>query len=338
MACPGGRLGELVHAAGARVLPWHAQRQPGTELASEIASLRRIVRATQPGVVHLHCAKAGLAGRSLLRGTVPTVFSPHAWSFLAADGMMQRAIREWERFAARWTAVTVCVSHAEAATGRRHGIRGRIAVLPNEITDHAPLDALASRYRGEVRTELGISAGTPIAVIAARLTRQKGQDVAIDAWRWVREQIPTAELVLVGDGPDRIELAEAAGSGVRFIGAASRWDTLRWMTAADVVLCPSRWEGMSLVPLEALTIGRAVIASDVDGMAEVLPAGSGWLVPVDDTRALAEQVVSVLAEPAMAFDAGQRGRAAQLAVRAEKRPSSAERLVALYRELAAVAR
>lgn len=332
LACPGGRLGELSRAAGAHVVPWQARREPGLSVVREWSSLRAIVNRVQPDVVHLHCAKAGLVGRMLLRGRVPTVFSPHAWSFLASKGFMRRLVREWERFAAGWTAVTACVSQGEAATGRAAGIRGRIAVLPNRV-DMELIDELVDVYRARVRGELGISAGQPLVVLAARLARQKGQDVAIQAWRKVREEIPTAELALIGTGALYNELKASAGEGVRLLGPLERADTLRWMYAADVVICPSRWEGMSLVPLEAAALGRPVIASEVDGMREGIRPDTGWLIPPDNAGVLADTVIKVLSDPAAAFDAGQNARRQFMAQRSKQVPST--RLLAeLYQELA----
>ena len=328
VACPGGRLGALAAARGATLHDWRAVRQPGVGALAEAAGLRRIIREVRPDVVHLHCAKAGLVGRLVLRGSVPTVFSPHAWSFFAVDGMMRRAVLGWERFAARWTAATVCVSAAERRTGETAGISGRLEVLPNEVSTSAVQIALAER-RSTLREKLEVRG--PLAVCTARLTRQKGQDVLIEAWPAVREALEGAELVLVGDGPGRAGLAAAAGPGVRLVGAADRTSALRWMHAADVVVCPSRWEGMSLVPLEAMALGRPLVVTDVDGMAEAVPAGAAWTIAPDDVAALAEAVSEVLGDPDKAATAGRLGRAHALA--AATGSSSSDRLFALYLEL-----
>jgi len=300
----------------------------------ERRQLARIIADTRPDLVHLHCAKAGLLGRLVLRGNVPTVFSPHAWSFLAVDGVTRRMVREWERFAARWTTVTVCVSQGEATTGRGAGIRGRFEVLPNQI-DLDELSPIVERDRGGLRAEFGLSAGVPLAVLAARMCRQKGQDVALAAWPKVREVVPNAELVLLGDGPTRDTLTEQAGdpdiSGVRLHGLADRATTLRWMYAADVVICPSRWEGMSLVPLEALALGRPVVASDTDGMRESVPVQGGVLVPVDQPDPLAAAIAQLLSDPGLAMTMGEAGRRATVAKHGKRdAASAASRLAQLY--------
>jgi hypothetical protein len=93
VACPcteGGRLSREVTAAGARLVPWGAERAPDAGLPQELASLRRIVTAARPDLVHLHSSKAGLVGRMAIRSRVATVFQPHAWSFEAVTGARRR--------------------------------------------------------------------------------------------------------------------------------------------------------------------------------------------------------------------------------------------------------
>lgn len=88
---------------------------------------------------------------------------------------------------------------------------------------------------------------------------------------WRRVPHAGARLVLVGDGPDRAGLEASAPPGVLFTGACE--DVLPWIHAADVLVLPSRWEGMALAPLEAMACGRPVVMTDVNGARESLPPG-----------------------------------------------------------------
>lgn len=76
--------------------------------------------------------------------------------------------------------------------------------------------------------------------------RQKGQDVLLEAWDAVLRRVPEARLVLVGDGPDSARLRAGAPRDVLFAGATD--DAVPWYQAADLVVLPSRWEGMALAP------------------------------------------------------------------------------------------
>ncbi|KJY32204.1 glycosyltransferase family 4 protein, partial [Streptomyces sp. NRRL S-495] len=134
VACPrGGRLAEEAAAVGALVQDWPADRSPGPATAAEVWRLRRIVRAAAPDMLHLHSAKAGLAGRLAVRGAVPTVFQPHAWSFAAVDGALAAATLRWERYATRWAHRLLCVSVQERTDGIAAGLHADWAVVPNGV-------------------------------------------------------------------------------------------------------------------------------------------------------------------------------------------------------------
>jgi len=140
-----------------------------------------------------------------------------------------------------------------------------------------------------------------------RLCRQKGQDLLLAAWPRVRAAVPDARLVLIGDGPAQAELAAAAPPAVLFAGPAV--DPRPWYAAADVVVLPSRWEGMALVQLEAMASARCVVATDTGGARELLPDAGAAVIPVGDVPALAGALAARLAEPRLAAAEGAAGRA-----------------------------
>jgi glycosyltransferase involved in cell wall biosynthesis len=286
IACPpGGPLTEWLRDRHVPYAAWPAGRSPGPAVPAETLRLRRVVAAFGPDLVHLHSSKAGLAGRLALRGRVPTVFQPHAWSFAAVTGAVRAASLAWERAAARWADTVVCVSDGERADGEVAGVRARRwDVVPNGVD----LSRWQPSSRREARARLGLPDG-PLVVCVGRLSRQKGQDVLLGAWA----DVPGATLVLVGDGPLRDTLAAAAPSSVLLVGR--RDDVADWYAAADVVALPSRWEGLSLAVLEALACGRPVVATDVTGMRDVL--GPASLVPPDDAAALAAALRATLDDP-----------------------------------------
>ncbi|MDQ1019408.1 glycogen synthase [Streptomyces afghaniensis] len=123
VACPNGGLRQALRELGADVRHWPATRAPGPLLAREVLRLARVVEQVRPDVLHAHSAEAGLAARLAVRGRIPTVFQPHAWSFEAVGGGTAAVATAWERCAARWTTCVVCVSKAERARGQRTGVR-----------------------------------------------------------------------------------------------------------------------------------------------------------------------------------------------------------------------
>ncbi|MFJ9536285.1 glycosyltransferase [Streptomyces sp. NPDC101225] len=325
VACPaGGTLPDALRAPGCTVLRWDATRSPGHRLPGEVRRLAGILRAVRPHLVHAHSAKAGLAARLAVRGRIPTVFQPHAWSFEATDGVVARLALGWERWGARWATRVLCVSEAERRTGERNGIGAAWEVVPNGV------DTLRFRPEGD---RAGAGAG-PLVACVGRLCRQKGQDVLLRAWPEVVRRLPGARLVLVGDGPDADRLRAAAPGSVTFAGPAA--DAAPWYRAADVVVLPSRWEGMALAPLEAMACARPVLVTDVGGARESLPREflPHCLVPPEDPGALARATTALLRDEPLRAALGAQGRRHVLAAHDLRHATDA--VIDVYRALPGV--
>jgi glycosyltransferase involved in cell wall biosynthesis len=307
VACPSeGWLGYEARELGATVRWWEATRDPGVGVVGECLALSGVLADTAPHLVHLHSAKAGLVGRLVVRRRVPVVYQPHGWSFLAATGAKRAASLRWERWATTWTDELICVSEAERQLGLTAGIEARTSVLPNGV-DLAVWQPRGAEERSEARERLDLDQA-PLAVCVGRLARQKGQHDLLGAWPEVRAAVPDAQLMLVGDGPDREDLERAADAteGVRFVG--SRSDVADWLTASNVVVVPSLWEGMALVPLEAMATARSVVATNVAGIVESVPEVAGAIVTPGDRAAIAEALARRLADPEEADSEGLEGR------------------------------
>jgi glycosyltransferase involved in cell wall biosynthesis len=326
-ATPESELADAVGAMGARLAAWRAGRQPGPSTLGETRSLARIVAAERPDLVHLHSSKGGLAGRLALRGRVPTLFQPHSWSFEPLRGPLRRAAILWERRAATWTTALVCVSEGERERGEAEGIRARYRVIPNGVDLEAFSEAGLEEQKA-ARVRLGLADG-PVAVCIARLCRQKGQDVLVEAWPTVRARVPEARLVLVGGGPATAELRAAASTGVELVGP--RDDVADWLAAADLVVAPSRWEGMSLALLEAMASGRSVVATNVPGVREALGDEAGAVVAPEAVAELADAVAARLLDPALAEAEGAAAR--RRAERQHDLRTTHERIADLYADV-----
>ncbi|QKW31080.1 glycosyltransferase family 4 protein [Streptomyces seoulensis] len=330
-ACPDGPLPERLRALGTPVRRWPATRSPGPSLAAEVRRLARLIDEVRPDLMHAHSAKAGLAGRLAVRGRIPTVFQPHAWSFEAVGGATAALALRWERWGTRWAARTVCVSEAERATGERAGIDGRWAVVANGVDTDRFRPAPAAAVRARLAPSAGLDPAAPLVVCVGRLCRQKGQDVLLRAWPAVLRAAPDARLVLVGDGPDGDRLRADAPPSVLFAGAVA--DVRPWYQAADLVVLPSRWEGMALAPLEAMACGRPVVVTDVDGARESLPPATAdrCLVPAEDPAALAGAVTGLLLAPDLGAGLGAGARRHVLAAHDVRH--TAEAVAGVYRDL-----
>ncbi|MFD3735197.1 glycosyltransferase [Streptomyces sp. NPDC058632] len=329
--CPDSPLTLHLRALGAQVRNWRSTRSPGPSLVREVAHLARLIDEVRPDLVHAHSAKAGLAGRLAVRGRIPTVFQPHAWSFEAVGGATAALALTWERWGARWAARVVCVSEAERATGVHAGITGRWTVVPNGIDPERFRPAGTDTVRAGLDQLAALHPATPLVVCVGRLCRQKGQDVLLRAWDAVVRQVPAARLVLVGDGPDHDRLRARAPGSVLFAGAVP--DASPWYQAADLVVLPSRWEGMALAPLEAMACGRPVVVTDVDGARESLPPSFAprCLVPPENPEALAGALSGLLLDPPLRESLGVLGRRHVLSVHDVRH--TAAQVADVYRDL-----
>jgi glycosyltransferase involved in cell wall biosynthesis len=309
VACPpDGPLSHTVTEHGARFVPWEATRGPGPAVRHEVARLRQLVATDDPDVVHLHSSKAGLAGRAALRRSRPTIFQPHAWSFLAGPSPVRALSRQWERRASKWCDAIVCGSRGEQQHGVRAGIEAPWHVVPNAI-DLTRFPAAGPAERHDARRRCGL-AERPTVVCVGRLCPQKGQDVLLDAWPAVLAALPTAQLLLVGDGPDRSAIEARSLPGVHLVG--HQRDVTPWLWAADVVVQPSRYETMALSMLEAMASARTVVAADIEGAREALgpEAGrvAGALVTPGDPAGLSVSLTRRLTDPDLAAAEGRVGR------------------------------
>ncbi len=154
----------------------------------------------------------------------------------------------------------------------------------------------------------------PVAAFVGVLERYKAIDVLLDAWPAVVARVPDAELLLVGAGSmgDQLQARLAADDGalasVRPLQPMPQADLAALLDRSTCLVLPSRSEGLPRIVLEAMARGRAVVASDVGGMRELVDASSGRLVPAEDTLALADALVEVLGDRRLAAAMGEAGR------------------------------
>jgi glycosyltransferase involved in cell wall biosynthesis len=281
-------------------------RLPGDLRA--IGRLRRLFRAWGPDVVHAHGLRAGALGAIAVafgrtgagnkRGRPALVVTVH--NAPPAGGVTGAIYRVLELIVARNADSVLCVSadledRMRAAGARRVG-HAVVPAVPVSLTGD-----VSAETRAALRAEFGAGPGQAIVLAVGRLAAQKGFGLLLDAaarWGDIR---PAPLLVLVGQGPLAAELqARAASLGLTIRFAGQRPDVPALLSAADVFVLPSVWEGQALILQEALRAGVPIVATRVGGNPELTGEDAAILVPPGDAQRLADAVRAVLGDPAVA--------------------------------------
>jgi glycosyltransferase involved in cell wall biosynthesis len=163
-----------------------------------------------------------------------------------------------------------------------------------------------------IRRELGVLPGELAIGTVTRLHDSKGNEYLVRAARRVLDARPNTRFFLFGEGPLRPSLeAEAAslGLGDRFVFGGFVRDVARVLSAFDISVFPSLWEGTPLTLFEALAAGRPIVATDADGLMDVLTSGrDALIVPKRDSDALAGRIVELIDRPDLRAELAARAR------------------------------
>jgi glycosyltransferase involved in cell wall biosynthesis len=265
-----------------------------------LRDLLAIVDRQRIDVLHLHGYGATTFGRmaGALR-RLPTVLHEHA-NLTDTPWFQKVADRGLEPFTD--IALAVSNSTAEFVIQARQVRPSKVKVVYLGV----PLEEF-SRERSaaeiaEARRELGIRDGELAVGTITRLHESKGNSYLVDAAARVVAERPAARFFVVGEGPllgDLQAQAAALGLGDRFVFAGFWRDVARTLSAFDLSVFPSLWEGTPLTAFEALAMGKAIVATDADGLLDILTDDQDALiVPKRNAAALGEKIIWALDRPA----------------------------------------
>ena len=311
---------ETIHAEMAREI------NPLADLRAAVV-LARIMRRLSPRVMHLHASKAGGVGRlaAVAMPNVRVVYSPHA-----SGANISRVYALAELALARLGVdriVAVSASERQELSELRLVPEGKLVQVDCGI-DQAELMILAQKVPAMAVPE------EPLVVAVGRLAEQKNPLFLVDCAADVVARVPGARFVWVGDG----ELRDAVDARVAQLSLGDRWTTTGWMSnpfpfiqGATVCALPSRYESFGYTTLEAMVLGKPVVATNVSGSRDVIISGqTGELTPPGNRAAFTEALVRVLTDPPYA---ARLGSAAVLRARMFSRERMATEMLAMYRGL-----
>ncbi len=268
--------------------------------------MARWLREHRIDLLHCNQTRAALqGGLGARRAGVPVV-----WNVLLRERLPGWVTRLAERWSDRIVAIArdALDDFAGAAA-----LKERCAFVPNgvEVERFSPeVDGSA------VRAEFGLEPGEPLILSVGVLSARKGHDLLIKAAPRILSAVPRARIVIAGEPPEGRdegyareleELCAAVGVGESVCLAGRREDIPQLLAACDVFVLASRQEGSPAAVLEAMATARPVVVTPA-AAAAVEDGEFGWVVALEEAGALAEAVVSVLADPARAKEMGRAAR------------------------------
>ena len=266
-------------------------------------------------IVHTHSSKTGVVGRiAAAWAKIPLiVHTVHGWSFHDQMPPGRRGVYvALERIAARYGHKMIVVSPKDIEKGLAQGI-GR----PDDyvtIRSGIELDRFGHPTvpPAEMRRRLGLPLDAPVIGSVTRLSPQKSPLDLVDAFAHVHQQRPDARLVVVGDGPLRPQVEQRLAElriANKVILTGLRRDIPELMAAFDIFVLSSLWEGLPRVLPQAMASGLPIVCTEADGTAEAVVDGeNGFLTPRGQPEALADRILTLLADEPLRRRMGENGR------------------------------
>ncbi|HVB03098.1 MAG TPA: glycosyltransferase [Chitinophagaceae bacterium] len=276
-----------------------------------IRRVKELLRSQEVDLIHAHGSRAAAnliwAARSL---HIPIIYTIHGWSFHEDQSAAMRWLRiRSEAYLTSRMDANISVSVSNQETGIKY-IRGfRSEVITNGIDlDKFNPDLL---FR-DIRPEWGIPPGNTLVTAISRITAQKDPLNLVRGFGQACEKDSGISLLIVGEG----ELKEATIQLVKELGLKKwvifqdfRQDIPDILHFTDIYCLPSLWEGLPIGLLEAMAMGKATIASAVDGTREIIRHGeNGWLIEPGNPGQLAAAILALHRDPAVRLKLGTNAR------------------------------
>ena len=277
--------------------------------------LYRIIRREKPDIVHTHTAKAGTLGRfaARLAGVPIVVHTFHGNIFEGYfSSLKSKLFLNIERLLASLSSKVIAISHSQKQALLKYKIcnPGRISCIPLGLELEPFLNS--EKKKGIFRKELNLDEGIPLIGIVARLVPIKGHIYFLEAAKLVSQDFPSARFIVVGDGELRkklMDLVTDLGIKDKVIFCGFRKNLADIYADLDIVVLSSLNEGLPVSIIEALTAKKAVVATEVGGVRDLVEHGvTGILVPKQDSKNLAQGILYLLKNPQECLKFGENGR------------------------------
>lgn len=279
-----------------------------------------LIKNNRYHIVHTHTAKAGILGRfaALACGCPIIIHTLHGSTFHENQSPVIRFIyKNFERIAAKFT-------HKITSVGddlTRRYLNAHVGQADQYVTIRSGFDLArffllkqdVEKKGHAFRKKLGLDDADIIIGSVSRLEPRKGHVYFLDAAAKVKKENPLTKFLIAGDGASLEKLnkyCEEIGIQDSVIFLGHRDDIENVISAMDVFVLSSLWEGLPRVLVQSVALGKPIVTFDVEGAKEVVSNGeNGYILPLKDTDALAEKILILANNPSLAKQMGEKGRA-----------------------------
>lgn len=264
-------------------------------------AVRKLIKKYNPDIVYAHSSKAGAIARIADIGLKNyCIYNPHGWAFNMRCSARKKAIYTViEKIASPFCDKIICISDAEKRSALEKKIcrDDKLQVIFNGVD----IDAYENGVHGAVKREdLNIPDDAFVVGMVGRMSPQKAPDVFAKMAKQVKDEVPNAHFIIVGNGNQEAEIkkyAEDNGFSDRLHITGWVDNPMSYVELFDVACLLSRWEGFGLALPEYMMAGKPIVASRVDAIPNIIQNGeNGLLVEVDDAVSASEAVLRLYRE------------------------------------------
>ncbi|RKG48575.1 glycosyltransferase family 1 protein [Acinetobacter cumulans] len=253
-------------------------------------SFMKILIKEKPDIVHLHSTFAGLIGRLIIlitfnKKNTKVIYCPHAFSFLMSKNIFYKKIFAFiEVLLSYITDAIICVSKSEFMDAIQYKFpKNKLVIIHNGV-----------KHKTEINQRNLCQIEKYKLLFVGRFDYQKGIDILFDAIKILNEKKFNFELSLVGDFVNNHNKNIEKIENVNFKGWLTPSELKEEYLTHDLIIIPSRWEGFAMVPLEAMSYGLPIIASDIKPFLEIITHNvTGIIFNKDDTESLVEKILNI---------------------------------------------
>ena len=276
-------------------------RAIGSSDLKAIKEVRALIKKYNPDIVYAHSSKAGAITRVADIGLKNhCIYNPHGWAFNMRCSAKKKAMyTAIEKIAAPFCDKIICISDAEkqSALDKKICKEDKLQVIFNGVD----IEAYENEVHGAVkRKDLNIPEDAFVVGMVGRMSPQKAPDVFVRMAKHVKDEVPNAHFIIVGNGNQEDEIRKYAedndfSNSLHITGWVD--NPMSYVELFDVACLLSRWEGFGLALPEYMMAGKPIVASRVDAIPNIIRNGeNGLLVEVDDDIGTSKAVLRILRE------------------------------------------